>query len=118
MHTPKTHIHDCSVFWLGTGTSRKSGRVTLVPPHPPLSEIMWSYKCLLRVSKILILTHNRLMSRYTWVSYHFNFIFKLKIKLNKECLKDSKTVRELTQNTYYSIISLNCHHLSSQMLAL
>ena len=27
MYTPTTHIHDCSLSWLGIGTSIKSGSI-------------------------------------------------------------------------------------------
>ena len=40
-NTPKTHIHDRSLSWLGTGTSIKSGGVKLVlwAQNSPISKI-------------------------------------------------------------------------------
>jgi hypothetical protein len=44
MDTPNIQIHDCSLSWLGTGTSIKSGRIRLVllAEISTLSEMMWS----------------------------------------------------------------------------
>ena len=47
-----TQIHDCSLSWLGTGTSITSGGIKLVlwVQTPPLSEMIRSCKCLLHVN--------------------------------------------------------------------
>ena len=57
---PFTQIHDRSLFWLGTGTSIESGGVKLVlwAQSTPLSEMMWSCKCFLHVSKMSTFTYN------------------------------------------------------------
>ena len=55
MDTPCTQIHDRSLFWIGTGTSIKSGGVKLVfvcAQTCPLSETMRSCKYFPHVSKI------------------------------------------------------------------
>jgi len=59
--TPNTQIHDRPCYWIGTGTSIKCGGVKLVlwGKTSPLSEMMWSYKCFLHMSKRQDLTYNR-----------------------------------------------------------
>jgi hypothetical protein len=56
-----TQIHDCSLSWLGTGTSIKSGRVKLVllAYTSTISEMMLSCKCLQCASEIPTLAYNR-----------------------------------------------------------
>ena len=54
IYTPDTHRHHHSLSWLGTGISTKSGWVKLVlwDQTSPLSEIIWSCKSFLHVSKM------------------------------------------------------------------
>ena len=55
---PNTQIHDYSLSWVGTGTSKKRYRVKLVlwTQTSPLSEMMRSGKCFPHVSKMATLT--------------------------------------------------------------
>ena len=56
INTPSTHVHNDSLFWLGTGISTKSGRVKLVVlvQTYSLNEMLQSSKCLSRVSMFFI----------------------------------------------------------------
>jgi hypothetical protein len=54
--TPNPQIHDCSLSWLGIGTSIKCGRGKLVLWASPLSEMMWSCKSFPYASKMSTLT--------------------------------------------------------------
>jgi hypothetical protein len=61
MDTPNIQIYDCSLSWLGTGTSIKSGRIRLVllAEISTLSEMMWSRNCFPHVSIIPTVTYNQ-----------------------------------------------------------
>jgi hypothetical protein len=62
--TSNIYINNRSLSWLGTGTSINSGRIKLVlwTQALPLSELVWSFKCFLHVSKIPIVTKNWMSS--------------------------------------------------------
>ena len=62
--TSNIYINNRSLSWLGTGTSINSGRIKLVlwTEVLPLSEMMWSFKCFLHVSKMPIVTKNWMSS--------------------------------------------------------
>ena len=61
MHLTHIYIHDRSLFWLGSGTSIRSGWAKLIlwAQTSSLNEIRRLLKCFPHVNKILTLTYNR-----------------------------------------------------------
>jgi hypothetical protein len=76
---PNTHVHDCSLSWLGTGTSIKRGGVKLVLWIQifPLSEMMRSCKGFPHVSKMPTLTYNQTNSVIIKIALILNSIHNI-----------------------------------------